>query len=152
MVVWREGRIPSDWNCNIIVPLHKKGDSLQCKNYRAICLINVMAKIYSRILERRLRVHVEAELEEEQAGFGPGRQTQDQISSLRSIIDKWISQGKPAYLAFLDLQAVFNTVPREEIWKALHKKNIPSKLTKAIKSMFHRVVYVPYSGWHNKTD
>lgn len=134
---WQTGRVPKDWETSIIVPLYKKGDSSKCENYRAICLIDVIAKLYSRILEGRLRQHVEADLDEEQAGFRPGRQTQDLIFSLRSITDKWISRGQGAYLAFLDLKAAFDEVPREELWKALEKKQTPAKLLAAIKSLFH---------------
>lgn len=54
-------------------------------------------------------------------------------------MDKWVSRGKAGYLAFLDLRAAFDTVPREELWKALRKKGTPPKLTRAIKSMFDRV-------------
>ena len=66
---WHEGWIPVDWQRNSIIPLHKKGDSSKCENYRAVCLTNVIAKIYSKVLERRLREHVESDMEEEQAGF-----------------------------------------------------------------------------------
>jgi hypothetical protein len=42
-------------------------------------------------------------------------------------------------LAFLDLKAAFDTVPREEIWKALVRKKVPSKLIRVIKAMYERV-------------
>jgi hypothetical protein len=77
--VWREERIPKDWEKNIIIPQYKKGDSSKCENYRAVCLSSVVLKAFSRIIEARLRMAIEGELEEEQAAFGPGGQTQDHI-------------------------------------------------------------------------
>ena len=59
--------------------VHKKGSNKECDNYRAICLSSVVYKMYTNILERRLRKIIEGKLEEEQAGFRPGRQTQDHI-------------------------------------------------------------------------
>jgi hypothetical protein len=136
--VWRAGRTPDDWRKSVIIPIYKKGDTTRCESYRAVCLIDVIAKLYSSVLEQKLRRYVEDDLDEEQAGFRPGRQTQDLIFSIRMITDKWISRGQKAYLAFLDLRAAFDEVPREEIWKALTAKQIPGKLVRAIKAMFCR--------------
>lgn len=79
---------------------------------------------------------VEEGLEEEQAAFRPGRQTQDHIFALRTIIEKSWDRGKNVYLAFLDLKAAFDSVPREELWKALVNKGIPSNLISAIKAVY----------------
>ena len=99
----------------------------------------MIAKIYSRVSERRLREHVEPDMEEELAGFRTGRQTQDHIFSIRTIIDKWLNRGKEVYLGFLDLHSAFDEVPREELWKALSKKKTPSKLMRAVQSIFQKV-------------
>jgi hypothetical protein len=41
-----------------------------------VCLSSVALKAFSRIIEARLKMAIEGELEE-QAAFGPGGQTQD---------------------------------------------------------------------------
>ncbi|XP_022199908.2 uncharacterized protein LOC111056809 [Nilaparvata lugens] len=92
-------------------------------------------KLYTVILEKRLRRVVEQDMEEEQAAFRPGRQTQEHISSLRNICSKFIERGENAYLAFLDLRAAFDTIPRKWIWKVLSNRRVPSKLVKAIRSV-----------------
>jgi hypothetical protein len=79
------------------------------------------------------------ELEEEQAAFRPGRQTQDPIYSIHTICDKFIERGKEVNLVLLDLKAAFDTVPREEIWNALARKNVLIKLIRVIKAMYERV-------------
>jgi hypothetical protein len=109
--VWHEERIPKDWEKNII-PVYRQGDSSECENYRAVCLSSVALKTFSRIIEARLRMTIEGEPEEEQAAFRPGRQTQDPICSIPTICDKFIERGKEVHLAFLDLKATFDTVPR----------------------------------------
>jgi hypothetical protein len=75
-------------------PLYEKVDSFKCENYRAVCLSSVALKAFSRITEARLRMAIEWELEEEQAVFRPGRQTQDPIYSIRTICDKFIKKRK----------------------------------------------------------
>lgn len=43
---WNTENIPDEWRRNIIVSLHKKGDSTNRDNYRVICLSRVLFKIY----------------------------------------------------------------------------------------------------------
>ena len=102
-IAWKVKKIPVDWELNILTPIHKKGSTTQCKNYRPICLSSVALKVYTRILEIRLRNEVEDKLEEEQCGFRKHRQTQDHIFTVRQVMDKYINRNGTVYLAFLDL-------------------------------------------------
>jgi hypothetical protein len=138
--IWEVERIPEDWEENIIVPIHKKGDTLNCDNYRAICLSVVILKVFSDIIEKRLRELVEDNLEEEQAAYRKGRQTQDHICVLRSVTKKAIDTDSPIYLAFVDLKVAFDTVPKKSLWKALDECGIDMKLKRLIQSM-HKNVY-----------
>lgn len=51
-------------------------------------------------------------------------------------MEKAWERGKGVYLAFLDIAAAFDSVPRHEIWAALEAKNVPSKLICAIKATY----------------
>lgn len=135
--VWDRKKIPREWEYSIIIPIYKKGSSTECENYRPISLLSVVYKLYTSIMEKRLRAMVENRIEDEQAGFRPGKQTQDHIFVLRSITEKAWDRDKDIFLAFLDLKAAFDSVPRNEIWKALVAKDIPGDLISAIKSAYH---------------
>ena len=52
-------KIPEDWSIGITHPIHKKGDKLECSNYRAITLLNVTYKVLSGILYNRLAEYAE---------------------------------------------------------------------------------------------
>ena len=56
-LVWRSEEIPAAWKRSIIIPILKKGDSLDCKNYRGISLLSIVGKIFTRIIQQRLQEH-----------------------------------------------------------------------------------------------
>ena len=53
--IWQGEEIPQDWNENIIVPNYKKGNTLDCSNYKAICLSSTASKVYTRILVKKTK-------------------------------------------------------------------------------------------------
>ena len=54
-------------------------------------------------------------------------------------MEKLLSRNEEAYVAFLDLQAAFDTIQREEIWKALQKLGVTKNLIEEIQSVYERV-------------
>ena len=70
-VVWTEENIPKHWRQGLIVSLYKKGDTEDPGNYRDITPLNVVGKLFCKILNNRLvsRLESERSLYEGQAGF-----------------------------------------------------------------------------------
>ena len=57
--IWEEEQIPNDWKRAVIVPIYKKKDKMECKNYRGISLLCHRSKIFSRIILNRLMKRTE---------------------------------------------------------------------------------------------
>jgi hypothetical protein len=117
--IWEEEQLPSQWNEGIICPVYKKGDRLDCKNYRPITLLNVAYKIFAIILNQRLANIVEPTLGEYQSGFRPNRSTIDNIFILRQTIEKCYEFNFDIHNIFIDYSHAFDSIIRESIQTAL---------------------------------
>ena len=69
------GSMPVEWSTSTTIPIYKKGDPLNCENYRPVRLLCHAMKIYERVLERRLRERIS--ITKNQCGFVKGVSTTD---------------------------------------------------------------------------
>lgn len=69
----------------VVCPIYKKGDKLDCSNYRAITLLNAAYKVLSQILCRRLAPIAREFVGQYQAGFMGERSTTDQVFAIRQV-------------------------------------------------------------------
>ena len=86
--IWDEEKLPEEWMDGVVCPIYKKGDRLNCCNFRGLTLINAAYKVLSQVLCRRLSPLVTGFVGPYQAGFMESRATMDQIFSLRQILQK----------------------------------------------------------------
>ena len=105
--VWESGEWPEDWVRSVFIPLHKKGDSRDCSNYRTISLVSHASKVLLQIILERIRAKVETELSDEQAGFRTGRGTRNHLVNLRVLCEKARAKKAPLFLCFVDFEKAF---------------------------------------------
>ena len=135
-VAWGSGTVPMEWQTGVVVPIFKKGDRRVCSNYRGITLLSLPGKVYSRVLERRLRPIVEPQIQEEQCGFRPGRGTVDQLFTLAGLLAGAWEFAHPVYMCFVDLEKAYDRVPRGILWGVLREYGVPGPLVRAIRSLY----------------
>ena len=135
---YRLEKIPEDWQKGIICPIWKKGDNTICGNYSRITLLSHASKIYSRILEKRVRGYVENMLGEWQHGFRPGRSTVDLIFTVKMILEKSWEWGIEKFALFIDMEKAFDRVPRQKMWQILSNERykVPAKLVRVIRNTY----------------
>lgn len=118
----------------LLCPVPKKGDLSLISNYRPISLTEVNRKIFEMCLLRRL--NNEVNISREQGGFRHHRSTLDQVESLDNLIRFVKSSGKKAYLAFLDIKAAYDSVPRGELWRRCQDLGIDHLTLSTLRSLF----------------
>ena len=67
--IWKNEIMPQDWNIGHLIKLPKKCNLNDCKDYRGIALLSVVAKVLNIIRLTRLLKAVDEKLREQQAGF-----------------------------------------------------------------------------------
>jgi len=130
---------PEQWTRGVIVPVPKKGDLNDVNNYRGITLTSIFSKIFSQMLDYRLRSWAEGNnlLSDYQFGFRKDRSTTDCIFILHSIINKVINvEKRKLYCAFVDFKKAFDKVYRDGIWYKLIKYGTSSKMVKMLKAIY----------------
>ena len=71
-----------------------------------------------------------------QFGFMPGKGTTDALFILRRMQEEFRGREKKLYMCFVDLEKVFDRVPRKVMKWALTKKSLPEVLVKAAMSLY----------------
>ncbi|XP_038116830.1 uncharacterized protein LOC119769021 [Culex quinquefasciatus] len=67
--IWCEEQLPTDWLDGLVTPIYKKGQRLDCANYRGITILNAAYKVLSRILWSKLRPMTDEQQSERCAQF-----------------------------------------------------------------------------------
>ena len=102
------------WNLGIVIFLRKphKEDYNIAKSFRSITLTSYVGKLFERIIERRLRIDLEARglIDDSQEGFKKRRGTGRCIYKLLNNIQNNIEQVKVATALFIDLEKAFDSI------------------------------------------
>ena len=102
-----------EWQTGVVVHLFKKRYQRVCSNYLGITLLSSPGKVYSRVLERRVRLLVEPRIQEEQFGFHPGRGTQNQPYTPVKVLEGAWECAQPVHIYFMDLEKAYDHVLKE---------------------------------------
>ena len=106
--IWKTQLWPQDWKRSVFTPIRKKGNAIECSNYRTLALISHASKVMLKILQARLQQYVNHELPDVQAGFREGRGIREQIANIHWIIEKAREFQKNIYFCFIDYAKAFD--------------------------------------------
>jgi hypothetical protein len=143
-----EGRneAPEEWRSAEIVPVPKKPGASTLDAHRGISLMSCSAKLFNKVLLRRIQPALDPVLRCEQNGFRQLRGTVQHILALRRIIEEFQAHGRSLILTFVDFRKAFDSVDRITTMRILECYGIPADLVTAIASLYadtHAFVRTP---------
>jgi hypothetical protein len=106
--IWNKEELPQQWKESVIVPIHRKGNKIDCNNYRGISLLSTAYNILSNILLARLTPYVSEVIGDHQCGFRRNRSTMDQIFSIRQILEKKWEYNGTVHQLFIDFKKAYD--------------------------------------------
>jgi hypothetical protein len=134
-LIFRSNKMPEEWRRSILVPIFKNKEDIQsCTNYWGIKLMSHTMKFWERVIEHRLRRLTR--VTQNQFGFMPGRSTMEAIFLIRQLMERYREEKKDLHMVFIDLEKAYDKVPRDIMWWALEKHNVPTKYITLIKDIY----------------
>ena len=138
--IWRERRVPKEWNDTVVALLYKGGNKSQkrIESYRPITLSNTNSRVMGGIVNNRLRSEFESQniLSEEQNAFRADRRGEDNVFCVKELVEMCVREGKRAYFGFLDIEKAYDRVDRGILLGLLEKIGIPERIVSIIGSMY----------------
>ena len=143
------GIVPSAFKTSVVRPIYKKGNKLDPSNYRPISLITNFAKIFEKIIKKRLTSYLQKYniISAKQYGFQAGISTQDAIVFLTKKIYSSLDRQIPSLAVFLDLAKAFDTVSFSLLCESLEDLGIRGVNLKLFRNYLEdRIQYVSLNG------
>ena len=111
-----------------IIPIFKKGDLLQCNNYRPISLTSDISKIMEKLVHQRLCIFLENSnvLYDKQFGFWSKHSTTHALIEITEKIREALDKKQIACGIFIELQKEFDTVNHDILLDKLNYYGVKS--------------------------
>ena len=131
-----ERRIPKTWKEANMVIFFKKGNRKDIKNYRPICLLSNMYKLFTKIITTRLEKKLDENQPREQAGFRSKYSTTDHIHAINQLKEKCREYNIPLCVAFVDYEKAFDSVQTQAILTSLQEQGIEDVYIEILKDIY----------------
>lgn len=130
------GVYPDSLKLTTVIPVHKKGEKDEMKNYRPIALIPIISKIFEKVIYNQLYKFLETNniITNQQNGFRKGKSTNLAIYDLLKPVLTNIDKKNPICSIFMDMTKAFDYVNHKLLLSKLESygvRGIPLNLIKS---------------------
>ena len=127
------GYIPTAWKLATLRMLLKPDKPVTLTtSYRPISLISSIMKLFEKVVEQRLRSHLEdiGFIYKHQSGFRRAKPTDDHLFRLSQSIMESFNRGEHVVAAFLDVEKAFDNVWHNGLRYKIFQLGLPTKMTR----------------------
>ena len=113
----QEAIVPLEWKEANIIPLFKKGSRNKSVNYRPVSLTSVICKVLETIIRDHMMDFLIKHklINPSQHGFLKARSCLTHLLCFFEEITKWVDEGSPVDVIYLDFQKAFDKVPHQRL-------------------------------------
>ena len=134
------GELSNSQKQAIITLIEKKGkDKRMIKNWQPISLINVDAKIISKVLAKRLEKVLPVIIHADQNAFVKGRSIFDAVRTIDDMVDYTKRNNLSGFLIAIDFEKAFDTLSFNFLIRTLHKFNFGPSFIHWIRVLYNNV-------------
>ena len=144
-----QGVFPDRLKTAVVTPVYKKGKKDIISNYRPVSVLNVISKLYERVVYNRTVSFVEKHsiLYKNQYGFRSKHSTDLAVTYVTDNILKALDNKQYVIGVFMDLAKAFDTINHKILLQKLHHYGMRGNVFKWFESyLSHRIQYVKYNG------
>ncbi|CAH2097152.1 unnamed protein product [Euphydryas editha] len=134
----QEGIFPNVWKKARIVPVFKKDDRTDIKNYRPISILSCFSKLFESLVHSILARHFENLLDNSQHGFRGGLSVQTNLSNFITDLMVEVDKGNEIDAIYTDFSSAFDKVDHIILLNKLSQCGIGPCLLKWIESYLHQ--------------
>ena len=129
-LLFSRGIQPSMWKTASVVPVHKKNSRSVLKNYRPVSLLSVISKVMEKIINTRLKNHLEKMnlLSVHQFGFRTGLGAADLLTVLNHEWQQTLNSGGAVRVLAVDIAGAFDKVSHLGVLHKISSYGITGKL------------------------
>ena len=121
----------------------------QTTSYRPISLLSAIMKLFERVIEKRLRKHLEDNsfFSKYQSGFRKSKSTNDHLFRLSQTIMESFNRGEHVIADFLDVEKAFDNVWHNGLGYKIYQLDLPTKLCRWLSDfLVGRLIQVKIEG------
>ena len=116
---------PASWQSTLIKVLFKKGDCTLPQNYRPIAIIQILHKMFSFMLYKRLVKFLQPMQSAEQAAYRSDFSTEDHLVRLSLLYEGARVWNINLWLVLVDFEKAFDSLERLALWNVLEEFGVP---------------------------
>lgn len=124
--IYNSGKIPRQMKESIFITLLKKGDLLNCNNYRLLSLMSHITQNILRLIMTRNKKKKQDEIGWEQSGLKKSKGSRKTVFARWMIPERCIDKQKDLCITFIDQEKAFDG-EKIEIMQALQNIDIDEK-------------------------
>ena len=121
-ISFKTGIFPELCKIAHVIPVYKKGDQLDCSNYRPISLLSNISKVFEKAMYSRLFYFLNKYncLYKKQFGFQNSHSTNHALITITETIREALDRNEYSCRVFLDFQKAFDTVNHDILTSTLN--------------------------------